>query len=168
METLLNKEAELNRIQSSPKLINQDKYVDIERSHWTPREPMPLSGFAVTISGKFSPAKQKPAIEVITLERQKFQDKTIFPEKFPVPIVCSEFCDKLAKCNVVHTEFEDLCKNHRKTGKLVMPVDIKWSVRFNMRDYLEQKNKTVFVKSAISGIVPEIYGVIIALGKTPI
>ena len=156
METLLNKEAELNRLQSYPKLINQDKYVDIERSHWTPRDPMPLCGFAVTISGKTSPKKHQPASEVIALPRQKFQDKTIFPEKFPVPVVCSEFCDKLAKCNVVHTEFEDLCKNHRKTSKLVMPVDTKWSVRFNMRDYLERKNKTVFVKSAISGIVPEI------------
>ncbi len=141
---------------SSPKLINQDKYVGIERSHWTPREPMPLSGFAVTISGKTSPKKHQPASEVIALPRQKFQDKTIFPKNFPVPVVCSAFCDKLSKCNVVHTEFEDLCKNHHKTGKLVRPVDIKWSVRFSMKQHKELKAKVQFAKSAISGTIPEI------------
>lgn len=156
IDQFIKEEAEADRLLSFPRLINQDKYVGIERSHWTPREPMPLSGFAVTNSGKTAPKKHQPASEVLALPRQKFQDKTIFPKKFPVPVVCSEFCDKLSKCKVVHTEFEDLCKNHRKTGKLVTPVDIKWSVRFSMKQHAELKAKVQFAKSAISGTIPEI------------
>ncbi len=155
IDQFVKEEAEADR-SLSPKLINQDKYVGIERSHWVPREPMPLSGFAVTISGKTSPKSYKPASEVIVLERKEFPTRTVFPEKFPVPVVCSEFCGKLSKCKVLHTEFEDLCKHHNKTGKLVTPVDIKWSVRFSMKKNGEQKAKVQFAKSTISGTVPEI------------
>ncbi len=149
------KEAEADR-SLSPELINQDKYVGIERSHWVPREPMPLRGFAVTNSGKTSPQPFKPANEVIALEHKEFPTRTIFPEKFPVPVVCSGFCDKLSWCKVLHTEFEDLCMHHHRTGKLVTPINIKWSVRFNMRQHEELKAKVQFTKSAISGIIPEI------------
>jgi hypothetical protein len=138
---------------SGHKLINQDKYVGIERSRWTPREPMPLKGWAETVSGKFSPAKPKPAIEVITLERQKFKDKTIYPKGFPIPVVCAEFCENVKKCNLRGSGFDDLCKYRHKIGKLVHPVDVKWSVRFNMQKDYEQKSKTKFVKSSISVLV---------------
>ncbi|MGB8216241.1 MAG: hypothetical protein WCE94_02975 [Candidatus Methanoperedens sp.] len=144
------------QVASGPKLINQDKYVGIERSHWTPREPMPLKGWAETISGKFSPAKPKPAIEVIILERQKFKDKTIYPKGFPIPVVCAEFCENVKRCNLRGSGFDDLCKYHHKLGKLVHPVDVKWSVRFNMQKDFELKSKTKFVKSSISVLVPEI------------
>ncbi|HWR26656.1 MAG TPA: hypothetical protein VN316_02140 [candidate division Zixibacteria bacterium] len=140
----------------SPKLINQDKYVGIERSHWTPRALMPLKGWAETISGKFSPAKPKPAIEISALERQKFQDKTIYPAGFPVPVVCGEFCNKVKRCNLRGSGFDDLCEYHHKLGKLVKPVDIKWSVRFNMDRDFKLNAKTTFAKSAISGTIPEI------------
>ncbi|NJD78257.1 MAG: hypothetical protein FIB08_14390 [Candidatus Methanoperedens sp.] len=156
IDQVCKEEAEYDRQTCYVKLINQDKYVGIERSHWTTRKPMPLKGWAETISGKFSPAKPKPAIEVITLERQKFQDKTIYPKGFPVPVVCSDFCDKVNRCNLRGSGFEDLCKHHNKLGKLVYPVDIKWSVRFNMQKDLELKAKTTFVKSHVSGIIPEI------------
>ncbi|CAG0982169.1 MAG: hypothetical protein OIN86_09930 [Candidatus Methanoperedens sp.] len=141
---------------SSPKLINQDKYVGIERSKWTPRPIMPGAGWAETISGKFSPVKPKSAIEVISLERQEFSQKTIYPKGFPIPVVCGEFCDKVSRCNLRGSGCEDLCKNHHKLGKLVHPVDIKWSVRFNMKKDFEAKAKTKFVKSPISTLIPEI------------
>ncbi len=140
----------------SPELINQDKYVGIERSHWVPREPMPLRGFAVTNSGKTSPRSYKPASEVIALERKEFPARTIFPEKFPVPIVCSEFCGKVDRCRLRENGFYDLCMHHHKLGKLVMPVNIKWSVRFNIKKDLELKARTQFAKSSISGTIPEI------------
>ena len=93
---------------------------------------------------------------LIAMERKEFPVKTVFPQKFPVPVVCSEYCEKVKRCNLRGSGFEDLCKYHHKLGKLVMPVDIKWSVRFNMQKDLELKEKTMFTKSAISGIIPEI------------
>jgi hypothetical protein len=39
---------------------------------------------------------------------------------------------------------------------LVVPVDIKWSVRFNMQMDFEFKAKTKFTKSVISGTIPEV------------
>jgi hypothetical protein len=93
---------------------------------------------------------------LIALERHEFPTRTIFPQKFPVPIVCSEFCGKAAKCNLRESGFGDLCKYHGKHGKLVMPVDIKWSVRFNYRMDQELKARTQFAKSAISGTIPEV------------
>jgi len=98
----------------------------------------------------------KRIVTLVKMPRFEGKQVTIFPRKFPVPVVCSEFCDKLAKCKVVHTEFEDLCKNHHKTGKLIRPVDIKWSVRFSMKQHAELKAKVQFAKSAISGTIPEI------------
>lgn len=126
IDQLLKEEAESNRLHSSPKLINQDKYVGIERSHWTPKEPMPLSGWAETISGKFSPAKPKPAIEVISLERGDFKDMTIYPKGFPVPLVCTESCDKVDICKLRGTGFDDLCKHHNKLGELVHEVHLRY------------------------------------------
>ncbi len=156
MSDLEDSGREASASSSSPKLINQDKYVGFERSHWTPRVPMPLKGWASTISGKSSAKPATPAVEVITLERQKFQNRTIYPKNFPVPIMCSEFCGKVNQCNLVHTQFDDLCKYHHKLGKLVVPVSIKWSVRFNMKMDFELKAKTPFVKSTISVTIPEI------------
>lgn len=141
---------------SSPKLINQHLYLEIERSKWTPREPMPLMGEAETISGKFSPARPKPALEVIALDRQIFQDKTIYPRRFPIPVVCAEFCDKHGHCNLRGSGFDDLCKDHHRLGKLVVPVDVKWSVRFNIAKDKELRDKIRFTRSGISGIIPEI------------
>jgi len=143
-------------MEQAPKLINQDKYVGIERSRWTPRAPMPLKGWAETISGKFSPPKPKQAVEVITLEHEKFREKTIYPKGFPVPIICLEFCNRRSGCHLRENGFGDLCKHRRKLGKLVMPVDIKWSARFNKLKNDDLKARTQFAKSVISGNIPEI------------
>lgn len=93
---------------------------------------------------------------LIPMEHQEFPSKTIFPEKFPVPIVCSEFCGKVNQCNLRENGFSDLCKHSDKLGKLVMPVDIKWSIRFNLKKYRELKARMQFAKSSISGTIPEI------------
>lgn len=94
--------------------------------------------------------------ELISLPRQEFPTRTIFPRKFPEPIVCSEFCGKVERCNLTEKGFSDLCKYHHKLGKLVMPVDIKWSVRFNLKKDQEMKARMQFAKSSISGTIPEI------------
>jgi len=142
----------MSRIENC-RLINQHLYVGIERSKWTPREPCPGSGWAETISGKFSPAKPKPAVEVITLERQEFKDKTIYPKGFPVSVMCVEFCEKHSQCNLRGSGFDDLCKNHHKLSKLVHPVDLKWSAWNSFRTRLPKRQ---FVKSTISVTIPEI------------
>jgi len=93
---------------------------------------------------------------LIPLERQEFPSKTIFPEKFPVPVVCSEFCGKDDRCNLRENGFSDLCRYRHKLGKLVMPVNIKWFVRYNIRKDQELKARKQFAKSSISGTIPEI------------
>jgi hypothetical protein len=94
--------------------------------------------------------------ELIPLPRQAFPKRTIFPKRFPVPVICSEFCGKVDRCNLSENGFSDLCRYHRKLGKLVMPVNIKWSVRFNQKKDQELKARTQFAKSSISGTIPEI------------
>jgi hypothetical protein len=101
----------------------------------------------------------KPVEEpVVLVKMPRFEGKnvTVYPKKFPVPVVCSEFCDKVECCNLRGNGFSDLCKYHSKLGKLVMPVDIKWSVRFNVNKDKELKARMQFAKSSISGIIPEI------------
>ncbi len=93
---------------------------------------------------------------LIPLERREFPSKTVFPRKFPVPVVCSDFCGKDDRCNLRENGFSDLCRYHHKLGKLVMRVDLKWSARFNMRKDQELKARTQFAKSSISGMIPEI------------
>jgi hypothetical protein len=93
---------------------------------------------------------------LIPLERREFPTKTVFPKKFPVPIVCSDFCSKDDRCNLRENGFSDLCRYRHKLGKLVMPVNVKWSVRFNIRKDQELKARTQFAKSSISGTIPEI------------
>ncbi len=93
---------------------------------------------------------------LIPLERQEFPTRTIFPKKFPVPVVCSEFCGKVDRCNLLEDGFSDLCRYHSKLGKLVMPINVKWSIRFNMKKDQELKARTRFTRSAISGTIPEI------------
>jgi hypothetical protein len=95
-------------------------------------------------------------VTLVSLPRFEGKQVTIFPRKFPVPVVCSEFCGKVDRCNLRENGFNDLCKYHHKLGKLVMPVDFKWSVRYNMKKDHELKARMLFVKSAISGIIPEI------------
>jgi hypothetical protein len=93
---------------------------------------------------------------LIPLERREFPAKTVFPKKFPVPVVCSEFCGKDHRCNLRENGFSDLCRYRHKLGKLVMPVNGKWYVRFNIRKDQELKARTQFAKSSISGTIPEI------------
>jgi hypothetical protein len=93
---------------------------------------------------------------LIPLERREFPTKTIFPKKFPLPVVCSDFCGKVDRCNLRENGFSDLCKYHHKLGKLVMPVNIKWSARFNLEKDQELKAKKQFVRSSISGTIPEV------------
>jgi hypothetical protein len=100
-------------------------------------------------------AVEEPVV-LVTMPRFEGKNVTIYPRKFPVPVVCSEFCGKVERCNLHENGFSDLCKHHHKLGKLVMPVDIKWSVRFNIKKNLELKARMQFAKSAISGIIPEI------------
>jgi hypothetical protein len=76
--------------------------------------------------------------ELIPFPRQVFPTRTIFPKMFPVPVVCSDFCGKVDRCNLRENGFSDLCKYRHKLGKLVMPVDLRWSVRFNMKKDLEK------------------------------
>jgi len=91
--------------------------------------------------------------ELIPLERQEFPTKTIFPPEFPVPVVCQEFCDKHSKCHLREEGISDLCKNHNKFGKLVHPVNLKWSAWNEFRTRLP---KTLFVHSTRTGTAPEI------------
>ncbi len=101
----------------------------------------------------------KPLEEpVVLVKMPRFEGKnvTIYPKKFPVPVVCLEFCGKVECCNLRENGFSDLCKHHRKLGKLVMPIDLKWSVRFNLNKDKELKARMQFAKSAISGTIPEI------------
>jgi len=103
--------------------------------------------------------KHKPIEETVTLVRMpRFQGKvtTRFSKKFPVPIACKDFCSKSATCNLRNQGFTDPCKLGNKLGKLVMPVDPKWSARFNKQKADEIKARTHFAKSSIRGIVPEI------------
>lgn len=93
---------------------------------------------------------------LIPLERRDFPARTVFPRKFPMPVVCSDFCGKDERCNLRENGFSDLCRYRHKLGKLVMPVDLKWSVRFNIRIDQELKARTQFTKSSISGTIPEI------------
>ena len=93
---------------------------------------------------------------LIPLERREFPSKTVFPRKFPVPVVCSDFCGKDDRCNLRENGFSDLCRYRHKLGKLVMRVDLKWSARFNMRKDQELKARTQFARSSISGTIPEI------------
>ena len=51
------------------KLINQDKYPGIERSHWEPPKLTPGAGWAETVSGKFKPLPPAPAMEAFSLYR---------------------------------------------------------------------------------------------------
>ncbi len=98
----------------------------------------------------------KRIVTLVKMPRFEGKQVTIFPKKFPVPVVCSEFCGKVENCKLRENGFSDLCKYHHKLGKLVMPVDLKWSVRFNMKKDQELKARMQFAKSAISGIIPEI------------
>ncbi len=93
---------------------------------------------------------------LIPLERKEFPAKTVFPGKFPVPVVCSDFCGKDGRCKLRENGFSDLCRYRHKLGKLVMPVGLKWSARFNMRKDQELKARTQFARSSISGTIPEI------------
>lgn len=94
--------------------------------------------------------------ELIPLPRQELPTQTIFPCKFPVPVVCSEFCGKVDLCKLRENGFDDLCMHHHKLSKLVMPVNIKWSIRFNIKKDQELKARKQFAKSSISGTIPEI------------
>ncbi len=93
---------------------------------------------------------------LIPLERREFPTKTVFPRKFPMPVVCSEFCGKDDRCNLRENGFSDLCRYHHKLGKLVVPVNVKWFVRFNLKKDQELKARTQFTKSSISGTIPVI------------
>ncbi len=104
---------------------------------------MPLSGFAVTNSGKTSPKSYKPASEVIALERKEFPTRSIFPEKFPVPVVCSEFCGKVDRCNLRENGFSDLCKHNHLLGTLVKASPAKFR-----RHAREERSPVIWVKSS--------------------
>ena len=93
---------------------------------------------------------------LIPLERKEFPTKTVFPRKFPMPVVCSEFCGKDDRCKLRENGFSDLCRYRHKLGKLVMPVNVKWFVQFNLKKDQELKARTQFAKSSISGTIPEI------------
>jgi len=91
--------------------------------------------------------------ELIPLERQEFPTKTIFPPEFPAPVICREFCDKHSKCHLREEGIGDLCKSHDKFGKLVHPVDLKWSA---WNEFRNRPPKTEFVHSTRTGTAPEI------------
>ena len=98
----------------------------------------------------------KPVEETVTvvrMEHKKFPAKTIFPPEFPTPVVCQEFCDKTARCHLREEGIGDLCKNNSKFGKLVHPVNLKWSAWHKFRTKLP---KTQFVHSTRTGTAPEI------------
>jgi hypothetical protein len=113
---------------SSPNSINRDNYLRIKRSHYAPRPRMPLSGWAETISGKFSPTQAQTGTRGYIYRTPGVLTKDNLPQGFPVPIVCAEFCDQLSKCKILYTEFDDLCKiltsSAFSSGK-----HISWTVR---------------------------------------
>jgi hypothetical protein len=133
-----------------------DATIDAAKSQDVAREGRSVEVYDYVQSGDKMKRKVVGHALLIPMERQEFPSKTVFPQKFPVPVMCAEFCDKVSRCNLRGSGFDDLCKNHHKLGKLVHPVDVKWSVRFNMKKNFEDKAKTKFVKSAISVLVPEI------------
>lgn len=90
---------------------------------------------------------------LIPLERQEFPSKTIFPQEFPTPVVCQEFCDKHSRCHLREEGIGDLCKSNTRFGKLVHKVDPKWSAWHDFRNRLP---KTQFVHSTRTGTAPEI------------
>jgi len=92
--------------------------------------------------------------ELVPMERQEFPSKTTFPQEFPTPVVCREFCDTHSNCHLRQNGFGDLCKQHDRLGKLVHPVDLKWSAWHEFRTRLP---KTEMVHSSRThGDVPEI------------
>jgi len=95
-------------------------------------------------------------VTLVKMPRFEGKHATIFPKKFPVPIVCSEFCDKVRMCHLRENGFSDLCRYRHKLSKLVMPGYGKWSNRFDLRREKELKARMQFVRSTVSGIVPEI------------
>lgn len=98
-------------------------------------------------------------VKLVTLVKMpRFEGKhvTIFPKKFPIPVVCSEFCGRVRMCHLRENGFSDLCRYRHKLGKLVMPGYGKWPNRFDLRQSKELKARMQFVRSTVSGTVPEI------------
>lgn len=87
--------------------------------------------------------------EIVPLERQEFKDKTIFPERFPEPLMCEEFCDSHGNCRLRETGFDELCKFHARLGKLVK----KHSERFRK----EEHEPVIWVKSSARSVYVDDY-----------
>ncbi len=94
-------------------------------------------------------------VTLVKMDRQEFQVRTIGSPDMK-PLVCREFCDKSRSCKLIENGFLDLCRHRSKHGKLVIPVNLRWSVRFNRMKDDELKARTLFARSTISGIIPEI------------
>jgi hypothetical protein len=84
---------------------------------------------------------------LIPLERQEFPTKTVFPKKFSLPIVCSEFCDKINRCNLRENGFSDLCKHSHLLGTLVKASPVKFR-----RHAREKRAPVIWVKSSLRSV----------------
>ncbi len=95
-------------------------------------------------------------VTLVKMDRFEGKVKTIFPEKFPVPIMCQEFCNTVHSCRLLHTGYDDLCPSHEKLGKLVNQLAARRPSKFDMKLASEQKQRMQYARSSISGIVPEV------------
>jgi len=92
-------------------------------------------------------------VTLLPLPRTEFPQKVILDKL--EPLVCKEFCDKHLSCHLKEQSMGDLCSNYKRLGsRLVHPVSLKWRVRFDAK-FEDSIPKTNYVRSSISGSVPE-------------
>lgn len=154
---------------SEHKLINQDKYVGIERSQWKHPDIMPLKGWAETISGKFSPHKPTE-METHTLENNTFPRVTRFGKNFAQPIVCMGriatkdgrilSCGKGDACKLIEQGLQDLCKFGIATKTLVTPHHMRIKESWVPRILIKSTRRSVWLDDHEENWVPDKEGVL--------
>jgi len=131
----------------------------IEKPSWNdlqqhePPEEITTTKYEGWDFGRHRPRETR--ITQVKMDRQEFPVRTIGSPDMR-PLVCREFCDKSKSCKLIENGFPDLCRHRSKHGKLVRPVNLRWSAKFNRMKDDELKARTLFARSTISGVIPEI------------
>jgi hypothetical protein len=85
----------------------------------------------------------KRIVTLVKMPRFEGKQVTIFPRKFPVPVICSELCGKVDRCNLRENGFSDLCKHSHLLGTLVKASPAKFR-----RHAREERAPVIWVKSS--------------------